>query len=212
VTTIVAIAVLAGGMYITFAKPELVSISLTALLAGFLLSQIGIYFTNRWGRRPRPDEQIDSALKGFSSQYSLYHYVTPAAHVLVGPAGVWVLIPKSQSGTIVYQKGRWRQKGGGILRLYLKVFAQESIGRPDLEIASQTKALARYLEEITSGIEIPPIQAALVFSHPNVKLQADEAPHPTLHAKKVKDNLRKVARSKPVSLDTIAALQGAIQK
>jgi hypothetical protein len=35
------------------------------LLLGFLLSQFGIYFGNRWGRNPRPDQVINKNLKGF---------------------------------------------------------------------------------------------------------------------------------------------------
>ena len=57
----------------------------------------------------------------------------PTAHLLVGPVGVWVLMPRHQAGRITYDenKNRWRQKGGNF---YLKIFAQENLGRPDLEI------------------------------------------------------------------------------
>jgi O-antigen ligase len=49
ITSIVGLVVLAGGMFISFTKPELFTFSLIALLVGFGLSQIGIYFGNRWG-------------------------------------------------------------------------------------------------------------------------------------------------------------------
>jgi hypothetical protein len=211
VLTIVSLVTLGAGMFITFQKPELLSLSIGALLLGFLLSQVGIYFTNRWGRSPRPDEQISLALKGLDKRYALYHYHTPASHVLVGPAGIWVLIPKHQRGTITYSKNRWRQSGGGFIQNYLKIFAQEGIGRPDLEIESDIDGLKKFLgKNIPDHIEIPEIQAALIFSDPNIDIQADEAPAPTISAKKLKDLIRKTAKGKPIPLETVLMIQDAI--
>ncbi|MBT3389228.1 MAG: hypothetical protein HN413_02340 [Chloroflexi bacterium] len=211
VTSIVSLAILAAGMYVTFKMPEKVSLSLSALLIGFVLSQMGIYYTNRWGRNPRPDEQIDAALKGFSKQYFLYHYTTVASHVLVGPAGVWVLLPKPQKGTIIYHKNRWKKRGGGALGAYLSLFAQEGLGRPDIEITSEVDALKRALrKQLPDEQELPLIEAALVFTHPDVDIQANDAPSPTLSAKKLKDFLRKSAKNKPLSADDIEMIVGAL--
>src|SRR4030065_985294 len=88
VSSIVGLLVLAGGMYISFARQEYFGLSLAALLLGFTLSQVGIYFGNRWGRRPRPDEVLSQALKGLDGRYALYHYTTPTPNLLVGPAGI----------------------------------------------------------------------------------------------------------------------------
>ncbi len=211
VVSIVSLAILGAGMFITFRQPEQIGLSLSALLVGFILSQMGIYYTNRWGRSPRPDQQIDAALKGFGKQYSLYHYTTRASHVLVGPAGLWVLIPKHQRGTIKYTRKRWRKRGGGILGAYLALFAQEGLGRPEFEIASETDALRRQLKKLLpEDYAVPPIEAALVFTHPEVDIQADEAPTPTLSAKKLKDHLRKVAKEKPVSATDVQVIKDAL--
>jgi hypothetical protein len=211
IITVLSLAVLGAGMFITFQKPDLLPLSIGALLVGFLLSQVGIYFTNRWGRSPRPDEQISLALKGLDKRYALYHYRTPASHVLVGPAGVWVMIPKHQRGTITYRKNRWRQSGGGFIQNYLKIFAQEGIGRPDLEIESDIDGLTKYLEKnLPEGTDIPNIQAALIFSHPEIDIQADDAPAPTLPAKKLKDMIRKEAKGKPISAEIVSLVQNSI--
>jgi hypothetical protein len=211
VVTIVSLATLGAGMFITFQYQDMLPLSIGALLVGFLLSQVGIYFTNRWGRSPRPDEQISLALKGLDKRYALYHYQTPASHVLVGPAGIWVLIPKHQRGTITYSKNRWRQSGGGFVQNYLKIFAQEGIGRPDLEIESDIDGLSKFIKKnISDGTEIPEIQAALIFSDPSIDIQADEAPVPTLPAKKLKEFIRKKAKGKPVSPEIISNIQNAI--
>lgn len=209
ITSFGGLAVLAGGLIISFTRPEMFSISLVALLVGFGLSQIGIYFGNRWGRRPRPDEVLDTALKGMDGRYSLYHYRTPTAHLLVGPAGVWVLMPRHQGGTITYDetKKRWRQQGGS---LYLKIFAQESLGRPELEIGAELGAIEKYLGEHLDEKRIPEVSAALVMTNENCVVDADNAPAPTLEAKKLKDFLRKTAKNKPISLDLVKEIQAQI--
>jgi hypothetical protein len=207
ITSIGGLLVLVGGMVISFTRPELFFLSMAALLAGFTLSQIGIYFGNRWGRRPRPDEQLNQALKGLDGRYSLYHYVTPAAHLLVGPVGIWALMPRTQRGTITYENGRWRQKGGN---LYLKIFAQEGLGRPDLEIASEINAVQRYLVDLLGEEGVPQVQAALVFTNDSVEVLAEDAPVPALHLRKLKDFVRKTAKNKPISLDRAKEIQQAI--
>jgi len=211
IVTLVSLVVLGVGMYITFTRPDLINLSIIALLLGFLLSQVGIFLTNRWGRKPRPDQMLDSALKGLDKHYALYHYQAPPAHVLVGPAGVWVINTKHQRGTITYQKNRWRQKGGGFFFAYLKAFAQEGIGRPDLEIESDIEGLEKYLRKRLPALELPPIQAVLVFFHPEVELQVDGAPAPTLPANKLKDFIRKVAKGKSLNPEIAQAIQGALE-
>ena len=208
ITSITGLAILAGGMIISFTRPEMFSISLVALLIGFGLSQIGIYFGNRWGRRPRPDEVLDTALKGLDGRYSIYHYTTPTSHLLVGPAGVWVLMPRHQAGTITYDenKNRWRQQGGN---LYLKIFAQENLGRPDLEVGSEIHAIASFIEERLGDGKIPEVSAALVMTNEKCVVDADNAPAPTLEEKKLKDFIKKTAKSKPISLDLVKEIQTA---
>ncbi len=132
-TSLGALAVLGIGMYISFTQPDLFVWALGALLVGFTLTQVGMYFGNRWGRSPRPDEKLDAGLKGLTKDYSMYHWTTPIAHLLVGPAGVWVLIPYHQRGQVTYRKNRWKMSGGGFLQNYMRLFGQEGIGRPDLE-------------------------------------------------------------------------------
>jgi hypothetical protein len=211
VITILSLAILGVGMYITFARQDLFYISILALLLGFLLSQVGIFFTNRWGRKPRPDQMLDQALKGLDDRYSLYHYHTPIAHVLIGPAGIWTLHPKTQRGTITYSKNRWRQRGGGFIQGYLRLFAQEGIGRPDLEIDSDGKSLLKYFHKHLPDLELPPIQSAIVFFHPDVVLEADDAPAPTLFSKKLKDYIRKAAKQNPLSKEIFESIQETLE-
>ena len=123
-TTIGSLVVLGLGLYVSFTaqSSEGFTWSMVCLILGFLMSQVGIYFGNRWGRSPRPDELISNALKGLDDKYILYHYITAVSHLLVGPAGVWILLPYQQQGVITYDenKKRLNQKGGN---WYLKLFA-----------------------------------------------------------------------------------------
>ncbi len=199
----------ATGVYVSFTYPERVGWLFSALLVGYAISQIGIYFTNRWGRRPRPDELLNKALKGLDRSYTIYHYSTPASHVLVGPAGVWVFIPKYQRGTMVYEKGRWRQKGGGLLLAYMRVFAQEGIGRPDLEIKDEVQVLGKYLKQ-KLGEDAPEIRAALVFTSPNATVLADDAPVPTLKVDDLKKFIRDQAKRKRMGEPLIQAVNDAL--
>ena len=214
IASIGGLVVLIGGMVISFQRQDLLNISFASLIAGFVLSQIGIYFTNRWGRSPRPDELLNQALKGLDSKYAIYHYLTPVSHLLVGPAGVWILMPRHQRGTISLYKGRWRHTGGGFVQAYLKLFGQESLGRPDLEMQNDIANLNKYLEKNwTEGNSLPVIHAALVFTNDQVNIQIGEEetpPAPTLQLGKLKEFIRKTAKNNPLSLAKVEQIQQII--
>ncbi len=204
-TTLASLAILGIGLYISF-QPQYVQYSFIALLLGFVLSQVGIYFGSRWGRSPRPDEVLTASLKGLNDQYTLYNYTAPVSHLLVGPAGIWILQPYFQKGTITYDeaKGRWKQQGGN---LYLKIFAQEGLGRPDLETRSNEETMASYLQKQLGDIEIPPIKAALVFTNDKVELDAQNAPIPAVTDEKLKDLIRRKAKEEPASMEQIRLVE-----
>jgi hypothetical protein len=212
-TMFVALVVLAGGMFVSFQYPEQANWSFLALLVGFVLAQVGIYYSNRYSRKPRPDELIDQALKGMDKKYALYHFLTPATHLLVGPSGLWVLLPYYQRGTITFSKGRWRQQGGGLMYQYLKLFAQEGLGRPDMDVANQTNALRSLLQKRLPEESLPEIQAALVFTHPKAQIAIPEdetPPAETVLLKDLKEVIRKSGKSKTISQDKVKLIQDAL--
>ena len=215
IASISGLVVLVGGMIISFQNQELINYSFGALIIGFILSQIGIYFTSRWGRSPRPDELINQALKGLDSKFEIYHYTTPASHFLVGPAGLWVLMPRSQRGVISLYRGRWRHSGGGFMQTYLKLFGQESLGRPDLEMQNEIDHIQKYLSKKLPDLPLPEIQAALVFTNDQVDIRIPEdeiPPAPTLYLSKLKEFMRKTAKTKPLSLTTVQLITDALNE
>ncbi|MCE5209762.1 MAG: NERD domain-containing protein [Chloroflexi bacterium] len=210
ITTFASLGVLALGLYLSF-KQVYISWSFLALMVGFILSQIGIFYGSRWGRSPRPDESITAALKGLDAKYSLYHYSSPVSHLLIGPAGIWILSPYYQKGTITYNehKKRWVQKGGN---LYMKIFAQEGMGRPDLEIQRLKEDMEKYIKKTLPDTTFPEIQTALVFTNETTQVEADNAPAPTLHIKKLKDFIRRQAKENLLNQELITILEEKLPK
>ncbi len=210
-TSLGSLVILGIGMYISFTKPELFNISVGALLLGFIMSQVGIYFGNRWGRSPRPDELLDQGLKGLTKEYTIYHYSSPVPNLLVGPAGVWLLMPYHQQGKIVYDGKKWKTEKGGFAQSYMRIFGQDNMSRPDLDAGAEAEKLTRYLKKQMPEDEIPPILAGIIFTSEHAEVQADDAPVPTMHLKKLKPFIRKVAKEAPITKQEIDAVNKALQ-
>jgi len=209
-TSLGALVVLGIGMYISFTKPDLFVWAVGALLLGFTMTQIGMYFGNRWGRSPRPDEKLDTGLKGLPGDFVIYHWTTPVSHLLVGPAGIWALIPYHQRGQVTYRKKRWRMSGGGFLQNYMRLFGQEGIGRPDLEADSEINAIQKLLAKEMDEEEIPEINAVLVFTTEGVEIESEEAPMPALPLKKLKDFMRNTAKERPITKEDLEKVKAAL--
>jgi hypothetical protein len=207
---LLGMGVLLFGMYILWTKPESYALIWLTVLGGFLLSQVGIYYMNRFGRRPRPDEHLDSALKSLEDSWTIYHYRTPTPHLLVGPGGIWILNTRHQKGNISFDGKRYRQKGGGFLQGYMRLFGQESIGRPDTELAADQKAITRFLEKKMPELELPPIQGAVAFTAADAELEGlENAPYPMVPLKKLKEVIRKAGKEK-MPAEKTKAIQSAI--
>jgi hypothetical protein len=211
-TSFAALGVLAIGMYISIKRQDLFIYSVACLILGFAMTQIGMHFANRWGRSPRPDEQLDTALKGLPGDTALYHYTTPVSHLLVGPAGLWILKTYHQKGKLTYTKNRWRLSGGGFMQAYMSVFGQESLGRPDADAANDVETLKKYLakHEIAED-EIPDIQAALVFTSDEAEVDAADAPLPAMKAKQLKDFMRQKTKERLMGQAVLQRIRSALE-
>lgn len=213
ITSLVGLVVLIAGIIINFRAPDQFGLSLGALLFGFALSQIGIYYGNRYSRPPRADVVLTQALKGLDKRYTIYHYTAPVSHFLMGPGGFWVILPRHQKGKISYTKGKWQQKGNAWLT-YMKWFGQEGLGRPDLEANAEVETMKSYLKKEFPEMEFPEPRSLLVFLNPDVELEnLENAPVTTLSAKKLKDIIKKQAKEKQNRLSDaqLKALQTAIE-
>jgi hypothetical protein len=209
-TSLAALIVLGGGMYLSLTRTDLFGYSLAALLLGFMLTQVGMYMGNRYGRSPRPDEKLDAGLKGLPNEFAMYHYVTSASHLLVGPGGIWVLLPYHQRGQVTYKKNRWKMSGGGFLQGYMRIFGQENIGRPDLEVEGEMNAVKKHLAKQLGEAEIPEVNALMVFTSDDVTIDAEGAPVPAMKLKEIKEFFRKKAKEKLISAAQLAAVKAAL--
>lgn len=210
-TSLAALVILGVGMYISITRTDLFIYALVALLVGFTLTQIGMYMGNRYGRSPRPDEKLDAGLKGLPGDFTIYHYASPASHLLVGPAGVWLLMPYHQRGQVTFRKNRWQMSGGGFLQSYMRIFGQESLGRPDLEIESETKNLRKHFARKMDESAIPEIKPLIIFTNDEVEITTEDAPVPALKLKQVKDFLRQKGKEAKLGLLAINEINAALE-
>lgn len=198
-----SLAILVVGLILSF-QPNMITIAYGALLIGLILSQVGIYYGNRWGRSPRIDERITNGLKGLDDRYTLYHYITPVPHLLTGPAGVWVLVPQYQAGSITYENNKFRQTG---VNVFTRFFGQEGLGRPEVEAQGMKQDLEKFIDQSTQTNGKPGVQPVIVFVSPKASVQVSESPTPAMHVEKLKDFVRRKAKEQPVSMETIEALE-----
>ena len=210
-TSLAALGVLGLGMYISFAKPQFSTYSIICLVIGFIMTQIGMYMGSRWGRSPRPDEQLDTGLKGLQNEFNMYHYSSPVSHLLVGPSGVWVLLPYHQRGTISFEKNRWKMKGGGFLQGYMRIFGQDNLGRPELDAENEVLTLQKFFAKKLNGSEIPEIKPILVFTADDVELDTGDSPITAMKLKQLKEFMRQGGKNRTLSSEVIETLTGVLE-
>lgn len=209
--SLAALAVLGIGMYISFAKPELFTYSIICLVVGFIMTQVGMYMGSRWGKSPRPDEKLDAGLKGLHSEFNIYHYSSPVSHLLVGPSGVWVLLPYHQRGKVSFEKNRWKMKGGGFLQGYMRIFGQENLGRPELDAENEVRTLQKFFAKKMDESDIPEIKPILVFTTDEVELEAGDSPIAAMKMKQLKEFLRQGGKNRALSSERIKKLTDVLE-
>jgi hypothetical protein len=213
-TSLAAVVILGGAMYATLKYPastQLIIYSGIAFIVGLILTQIGMYMGIRFGRTPRPDEKLDTGLKGLQNEYIMYHYTTPVSHLLVGPAGVWVMMPYHQRGQAMFKKNRWRLSGGGFVQSYMRIFGQEGLGRPDIEIDNEIRSLKKHLSKKMDESEIPEINALMVFTDDTVEIDGEGSPVPAMKLKQVKEFMRQKAKEKKLAAEKLNELKTVLE-
>ncbi|HEY60945.1 MAG TPA: hypothetical protein G4N92_09745 [Anaerolineae bacterium] len=199
-----ALAVLLLGFILTFNNPDTSEIgwAYLILIPGYILVQVSIHLGNKWGRSPRPDEIVSQSFKGLDDRYSLYHYTTGVPHLLIGPAGIWIIKPYHQSGQISYdsQKKKYQQKGGA--NIFTKLFSQEGIGDIEHDSRLLRKKLQKYFSKLSIQNYAEP-KTVNVFYSEKVDVKANNAPELTLNANKLKNYIRKYSKSNPAEQEMI---------
>lgn len=182
---LLGMALLVASIYVLFLTPDDFARYILFLLGGVIFTQVGMYF-NRWNKRP--DRALGRALKSLDNSYTLYNYTSPASHLLVGPSGVWILLPRQTRGTITYdsKRGKWR---AGDVKLRRR-FGQEAIGNPVQDATIEAEILDRWLAKYWKGKPLQ-VSAALVFTDESANVEVATAALPTASVKKLKQIVTK---------------------
>ncbi len=194
-----ALGALVGGMIVSFRWPQYTFIPLIALAVGFIVAQMSTHYLNRFVRPDRPDISLTAALKGFSNNYALYHYVTPASHVLLSPEGCYVFVVKLQGDRVAIKDGRGYEPI--TLGRIITLFGRESVGDLAREAQIESDALTRYFAKRLPQAQVT-VTPVVVFVHPNVKLDVQSSSVPVMHAKQLKDWLRGPGKVKGLPAQT----------
>lgn len=223
-TSIAALVVLLGGFVIAFSQiittfqmsnnaeavldERMLTYSYVAMFVGLILTQISLYFGNRWGKKETIDQTISNSLKGLDDRYTLYHYSSPVPHLLVGPSGIWIISPMYQSGSISFDGKRYRQTG---VRFFSRLFGQEGVGRPELDAQGFLNDYARFVDKNLKDATLPEPSALIVFTNPQTTVaKMEEAPFPTFSAEKMKDFIRRKAKEQFAAPEKIQPLIDAL--
>lgn len=140
----------------------------------FLVILFSVRMANNWIREPVPWNALQEALRGISSESTLYHYVMmPARHVLVAPSGVYLVYPLFQDRPIVINGKRFNMPGGIFARI-LVFMRQESVGDPVALSQLEAKYASKLINDtVGAAIEVQPI---IAFIHPAAKVLVEEEP------------------------------------
>jgi hypothetical protein len=208
--TLAGLIVLIAGLVVSIRNPQMVWISMTSLVVGFFASAIGVFYANHWTRSPRADEVLDSALKGISNHYHMYHYLLPVQHVMIGPAGVFVFRTYAHEGPVTYDGKRWKQKFK--LTRMLGFSGQEALSDPVRDVLMDVQRFRRWLAKRMPEEQIPEITPYIVFVRDNVELDVAETEVPVLHHRRLKRAIRQLDKERIELLDndTLYTLEQAM--
>lgn len=130
-----------------------------------LMVVVSVRMTNLWVRQPYPWEAIKDNLKGIGADYTLYNFLLPANHVLIGPTGIFAITSRFQDRPQVLEDDNWKTRAN-----LLTLMRQEQIGNPSRDAqlhAAQTEAFLREL----LGDESIEVQPVVVFVHPKASIE-----------------------------------------
>ncbi|MEX0787294.1 MAG: hypothetical protein WD906_00305 [Anaerolineales bacterium] len=203
------LGILGAGFLVSLVSPGVVLPFLIVAVTGMLASQLGIALMSRWSRGPRLDELLDAGLKGLDNRYAVVHYALGAPHALLGPSGIFALIPVVEDGSLREAEGRWTRSlpRRGLLRPARTESLSDLAGRGRRDVSSLERSILRQTGE-TREVGA---RAVLVFLSPRAEIETSgTSDPPAVHIKKLKEWIRR--QPKPdggPSLD-VTALEGRL--
>jgi hypothetical protein len=170
--------------------PALTTAATVMLVLGLGISMVGIYFANRWVRKPRPEEKLSQELKGLGDAYVIYHYPKlPIDHVILTPGGIIVLETNNLSGAFQYRDGKWKESM--TIGRALRYIVEEHLGNPTQAAQEGVDYLRRMLSSRSKSLSAVPIKPIVAFIHPAAHLDVKGSLVPVCSV----DKLRKQVNS-----------------
>ena len=186
IASVGGLILLLASAVIPFFLPKWTNVASVLLILGAGGAMVGIYFANRWVRKPRPEDSLNKALKSFDDNYHLYHYPAslPCDHVLLTPAGVIGMEVVNLSGYFSYRDGRWKE--AMTIGRALRYIVEERVGDPvKLSQALTDELRQRFEKELGQPVSFP-IRALTVFTHPATELEIEGGPIPACKIEKLR--------------------------
>jgi len=160
--------------------PDFLLLAYVAMLAGFILFNMGMQQVGKWTRNPRNDQIIDHHLKSLGDRFTVIHFAPfgkqRVEHVVVHPGGLLVVTAREIDGLIEKKGNRWRRKGGAFRRLFS--FSGPQLGSPSYETEVTIGNIEKYLEQEQLEVDV---EGAIVFLHPKAELDIEDPDYPVLH-------------------------------
>ncbi len=186
--TLAGLAIVFGGVFASLNNSILIAYG--ALIVGFVLSNIGTYFLNRYGLGEY--KKLEEALKGFDKRYRLYNFLLPVRHVMLTPYGVTVFLLKNQDGKITGTDKGWKEQAG-IVRFF-RSFSTEPLNDPPKELAAQKEQISELVQgELGEDVKVP-IEGFIVFTNPKAQVTLSGVKAPVVILNKQPDGLKNALR------------------
>jgi hypothetical protein len=175
----------------------------------------GIRLSNRWIRRPRPEDVLEEAVRGAAHKSVFYnYYFSPANHVLVTPFGVFSITVRYQDGVYRYEGGRWTSPRSLLGRL-VGLIRMDMIGNPVADAVREAQHVEQMIQQVAPSVTVQPL---VVFTDPRARVQVVDQPevpvlspdHPDRGLPSLREYLRelqKQERRPTLSSDEIDAFE-----
>jgi hypothetical protein len=194
---IAALAVFAVGLFVSWSNPEptmeQMAGAYAAIIVGLVLYNAGQIFLRRFGPRSRADGVLTRTLKGLDRRYTMLVFPSTKLpdYILVGPAGIQVIVARPQDGAISCRANQWQRDPGSGLKRLSGLFGGTPFGDPSQDVS---KGIARVRERLEQrGIpesQQPPVDGIIVFTSPVAKLRIDGCSYPVTGLKGLRSNVR----------------------
>lgn len=196
-SVLISYPILAWGAMLYLISSDNLKTSFPMMLIGLILFQIGKTF-RPWGRGA--ENQFNKALGKLGNEYHIFHYRKNVSHMLIGPAGIWLLIPNYSQEDVEYnEKSRkWKPVYSSIWKRFGSFF-KEKFGRPDMELLIESGTLDKFLQKFWTYEESPHINAAIIFMDESIKLFTKNSPIPSIKLSKLKETIRKKEKESKIT-------------